>query len=427
MTGKTKAKAWWRRLARFIGPGFVSGASGDDPAGIATFSQAGAGFGYAMGWTMLFSFPLMSAVQYISGSIGAATGKGLAGNLRHRHPAWVLRALAILVFLSNTITVGADIGAMGAATGLLVPLQPFVFVLAYGILSVVLIALLKYESYSRYLKWLGLSLLAYVASAAVAGTDWQAALSGFFLPSFSADPRWIAIVVAILGTSISPYLVFWEASEEVQREKDKGRSHHRKALKRHPVSGPREQRRLRADTIFGMGISQLVGAFIIVTCAATLNTQGHTDIKSAAEAAAALRPIAGQFASFIFAAGIIGTGLLAVPVLAGSAGFALGEEFGWKVGLDLTPKRAKAFYGIIALATGLGVALNLVGINVIDFLIASAIINGIVELPVIVMMMLVARDRTVMGDFALTWPWKILGWLTLAVMAAAAAGMLLTL
>jgi NRAMP (natural resistance-associated macrophage protein)-like metal ion transporter len=425
MTGKTTSR--WRKLTRFIGPGFVSGASGDDPAGIATFSQAGAGFGYGMGWTMLFSFPLMSAVQYISGSIGAATGKGVAGNLKDRYPAWILQTLALLVFLSNTITVGADIGAMGAATALLIPLQPFVFVVAYGVLSVLLISFLKYRTYSRYLKWLGLSLLAYVASAAAAGTDWRAALTGFVLPTFSADPKWLAIIVAILGTSISPYLVFWEASQEVQREKDEGDSHHRKALKDHPVSGRHERRRLRADTIFGMAVSQLVGAFIIVTCAATLHQQGHTDIKSAAEAAAALEPIAGRLTSLIFAAGIVGTGLLAVPVLAGSAAFALGEEFGWKVGLDLTPRRAKAFYGIIALATGLGIALNLVGVNVIDFLIASAIINGIVELPVIVMMMLVARDRKVMGDFALTWPWRILGWLTLAVMAAAAAGMVLTL
>jgi NRAMP (natural resistance-associated macrophage protein)-like metal ion transporter len=418
---------WMRKCARLIGPGFVSGASGDDPSGIATFSQAGAGFGYSLGWTMLFSFPLMSAVQYISGSIGAATGKGLAGNLKGRYPAWVLTSLSVLVFVANTITVGADIGAMGAATNLLIPSEPFLFVAAYGIFSVLLISFLKYESYSRYLKWLGLSLLAYVASAIAAKTDWTSALAGFIVPSFSGDPKWVAIVVAILGTSISPYLVFWEASQEVQKEKDKGRTHHRKALKNHPSQGGKEKRRLRADTVFGMGVSQLVGAFIIVTCAATLNKQGHTDIKSAAEAAAALRPIAGKLTSLIFSAGIVGTGLLAVPVLAGSAAFALGEEFGWKVGLDMTPKRARAFYGIIALATAIGVALNLLGVNVITFLIASAIINGVVELPVIVMMMLVARQRSIMGDFAISLPWEILGWLTLAVMTAAAIAMALTL
>lgn len=418
---------WLRKCARLIGPGFVSGASGDDPAGIATFSQAGAAFGYPLGWTMLFSFPLMSAVQYISGCIGAATGKGLAGNLKGRYPAWILMSLSVLVFIANTITVGADIGAMGAATQLLIPLPAFVFVAAYGVLSVLLIAFLKYPNYSRYLKWLGLSLLAYVASAVVAKTDWPSALRGFFVPSFSASPKWIAIVVAILGTSISPYLVFWEASQEVQKEQDKGRKHRRKALKNKPAEGGKEQQRLRADTVFGMGVSQLVGAFIMVTCAATLNKEGHTNIKSAAEAAAALQPIAGTLASLIFSGGIIGTGLLAVPVLAGSAGFALGEEFGWKVGLDMTPKQAKAFYGIIALSTAIGVALNLLGVNVIQFLIASGIINGVVEVPVIAMMMLVARQKSIMGEFRISLAWEILGWLTLAVMTAAAVAMVLTL
>lgn len=415
----------WRKALNIIGPGFVAGAADDDPSGIATYSQAGAMFGYGLGWAILLCLPLMSAVQYISGRIGAATGNGLAGNLKANYPAWILYSLALLLFVANTINLGADIGAMAAATQLLVPLQPLLLVVAYGVASVLLIALLHYETYSRYLKWLGLSLLAYVASAIAAGTDWSKALSATFIPTLSTDPKWISIFVAIFGTTISPYLVFWESSQEVEKLKDV--RHGSPALKGKPSSGRKELGRLKIDTLFGMTVSQVIGLFILFTCAATLNKQGNTNIQSAAEAAAALKPVAGQLTSLVFAAGIVGTGLLALPVLAGSAAFAFGEAFGWKVGLSLDPGQAKAFYAVIALSTAIGIALNLFGVNVIKFLVVSAIINGVVELPVIVMMMLVAHNRKVMGEFVVPLGWAVVSWLTLAVMGVAVVAMFATM
>lgn len=415
----------FRDILKTLGPGFVTGASDDDPAGIATYSQAGATFGYALAWTELYSWPLMVSVQYVSGRIGAATGKGLAANLRSSYPAWIMYVLASLLFVANTINVGADIGAMAAAAKLIVPLPQFLFVAVFGIATVLLISFLKYESYSRYLKWLTLSLLAYLASAILAGTDWTKAGAGILIPSFSFDSKSLGMVVAVLGTTISPYLVFWESSHEVESRKEEDGKH--PALKDKPRKGKRELSRLRADTIVGMAMSNIVGLFIIVTCAATLHQQGSAEIKSAAEAAAALKPVAGQFASWIFAAGIVGTGLLAVPVLAGSAAFALGEGFGWRIGLNLTPKRAKAFYGIIALSVAIGIALNLLGVNIIKFLVATAIINGVVELPVIAMMMLVAQNRKLMGDFAIPWFWIVLGWLTVVVIGVAAIAAAATL
>ncbi len=415
----------FRDIVKTLGPGFITGASDDDPAGIATYSQAGAMFGYALAWTELYSWPLMISVQYVSGRIGAATGKGLAANLRSSYPAWILYVLTPLLFIANTINVGADIGAMAAAARLIVPLPTLLFVVAFGVATVLLISLLKYENYSHYLKWLSLSLLAYVASAVLAGTDWAKAGAGIAIPSFSFDSKSLGMVVAILGTTISPYLVFWESSNEVEDRKEKAGKE--AALKNEPRKGRREMRRLRSDTLVGMAMSNLVGLFIILTCAATLHQQGHTNIKSAAEAAAALKPVAGQFTSWIFAAGIVGTGLLAVPVLAGSAAFALGEGFGWRVGLELTPKRAKAFYGVIALSVAIGIVLNLVKVNIITFLVATAIINGIVEIPIIAMMLLVGQNRKLMGDFAIPWFWAVLGWLTVAVITLAAIATVATL
>lgn len=412
-----------QRIFATLGPGFITGASDDDPAGIATYSQIGAMFGYGMAWTLLFAFPLMSAVQYVSGVVGGATGKGLAGNLREHYPRWIIYVLAALLFIANVINVGADIGAMAAATTLLLPGPRFAYAAGYGVLTVLLISFLDYESYARYLKWLSLTLLAYVASAVAAGTDWGEALRSLFLPSVRWSGAFLGMLVAVLGTTISPYLVFWESSHEVEKVKDEGEG----ALKDEPAPGRREMRRLRADTLIGMGVSNVIGAFIVFTCAATLHAHGKTDIQSAQQAAEALRPFAGAATEWIFAAGIVGTGLLAVPVLAGSAAFSLGEGLGFRVGLDLTPARATAFYGVIALVTAIGVALNLLHVNVITFLVATAIINGVVELPVLLMMMLVARNRRIMGDFAISRTAATLGWLTLVVMTAAAAGMFATL
>jgi Mn2+/Fe2+ NRAMP family transporter len=271
------------------------------------------------------------------------------------------------------------------------------------------------------LKWLCLSLLAYVASAIAVGVDWRSALAGTFIPSFGRGS--FSLIVAILGTSISPYMVFWESADEVDRLKQQRGG---TVLRDKPSRGRREMHRLKLDNLVGMAVSQLVALFIIFTCAAALNQHGHTNVQSAAEAASALKPVAGSLTSLIFAAGIVGTGLLAVPILAGSAGFALGEAFGWKTGLSLEPKQAKGFYGVIALAAAIGIGLNFLKVNVIKFLVVAAIINGIVELPVIVMMMLVARNRKIMGEFAVSGVWLFLGWATLAAMLAAAVGMAAT-
>jgi NRAMP (natural resistance-associated macrophage protein)-like metal ion transporter len=414
-----------RKIFSVLGPGFVTGASDDDPAGIATYSQTGAMFGYSLAWTELYSWPLMISVQYVSGRIGAATGKGLAANLKSSYPAWILYVLTPLLFIANTINVGADIGAMGAAAKLIVPLPGLLFVIVFGVATVLLISFLGYDSYSKYLKWLTLSLLAYLASAILAGTDWAKAGAGVFIPSFSFDSKSLGMIVAVLGTTISPYLVFWESSHEVESRKAKDGKD--AALKDKPRKGKKEMKRLRTDTLVGMAMSNIVGLFIIVTCAATLHQQGHSDIKSAAEAAAALKPVAGQFATWIFAAGIVGTGLLAVPVLAGSAAFALGEGFGWRVGLDFNPKRAKAFYGIIAFSVAIGIVLNLIEVNIISFLVATAIINGVVEIPIIAMMLLVGQNRKLMGKFVIPRFWSILGWVTVGVITLSAVAALVTL
>jgi NRAMP (natural resistance-associated macrophage protein)-like metal ion transporter len=412
-----------RKVLNVIGPGFVSGISDDDPSGIATCSQAGAMFGYALSWTVLLSFPLMLGVQYTSSAIGAATGKGLAANLKAQYPAWISYVLCLLLFAANTINLGADLGAMGAATQLLVPVKPAVFAVVFGIASVLLISFAHFQNYSRYLKWLCLSLLAYVASAIAVRVDWRSALAGTFIPSFGSRSSSFSLIVAILGTSISPYMVFWESADEVDRLKQQRGG---TVLRDKPSRGRREMHRLKLDNLVGMAVSQLVALFIIFTCAAALNQHGHTNVQSAAEAASALKPVAGSLTSLIFAAGIVGTGLLAVPILAGSAGFALGEAFGWKTGLSLEPKQAKGFYGVIALAAAIGIGLNFLKVNVIKFLVVAAIINGIVELPVIVMMMLVARNRKIMGEFAVSGVWLFLGWATLAAMLAAAVGMAAT-
>lgn len=414
----------WRKVLNVIGPGFIAGAADDDPSGIATYSQAGATFGYGMSWTIILTFPMLTTVQYISARIGAASGQGIAANLKANYPKWIVLVLSVLLIVANTINIGADIAAMAAATQLLLPIATVVLVIGYGALSVFLIAFLHYENYSRYLKWLGLTLLAYVASAIAAGTDWSKALTATAIPSFSFEPNWLSLFVAVLGTTISPYLVYWEASQEVEREKDEKKD---PALKKDLKRGRKEMRRLTIDNVFGMFASEVIEIFIIYTCAATLNKHGQTNIESAAEAAAALKPIAGQLTSVIFALGIVGTGLLAVPVLAGSAAFAFGEEFGWKVGLSLNPKRAKAFHATIALSTAIGIGLNFIAINVIKFLVVSAIINGVVMLPVLVMMMLVAKNRKIMGDFILPRTWTVLGWGSLAIMTAGAAGMFATM
>jgi NRAMP (natural resistance-associated macrophage protein)-like metal ion transporter len=409
-------------LLQNLGPGLITGASDDDPSGIATYSQAGAQFGYAMGWTLLFSYPLMAAIQQISAQIGRVTGKGIAGNLRNHYPRPVLYVLVGLLLVANTINLGADLGAMGAALKLLIGGSDFLYMVLFGCASVLLETFARYSRYVSILKWLSLSLFAYVATVLISGVSlWQVA--GGLVPHLSLDGKYITMVVAILGTTISPYLFFWQANEEVENEEENPLS---KPLRQAPGQAPAELRRIRFDTYIGMGFSNLVALFIVLCTAATLHAHGVTDIQSSDQAAEALRPIAGRFAFAVFAAGIIGTGLLALPVLAGSAAYAVGEVFGWPVGLARRPLQARAFYGAIAGATFIGILLNFTPLDPIKALFWSAVVNGVVAVPVMVMIMLMAASPKIMGRFYLSRRLKFMGWLATFVMAVASVGMFAT-
>ena len=410
------------RLIQIMGPGLITGASDDDPSGIATYSQAGAQFGYAMGWTLLFSYPLMVAIQQISAQIGRVTGRGIAGNLKQYYPRSVLYGLIGLLLVANTINLGADLGAMGAALKLLIGGPNLLYVLGFGVLSVLLEVFARYARYVSILKWLSLSLFAYVATVLISGVSWTEVLKGL-IPHPTLDSKYITMVVAILGTTISPYLFFWQANSEVEEEQESAVS---KPLIEDPDQAPGELRRIRLDTYIGMGFSNLVALFIILCTAATLNAHGVMDIETSSQAAEALRPIAGKFAFAVFAIGIIGTGLLALPVLAGSAAYALGEVFDWPVGLAHQPQRAKAFYATIAIATGVGVLLNFTPLDPIKALFWSAVINGVVAVPVMAMIMVMAAKPTIMGGFVLSKSLKAMGWLATFVMAAATIGMIAT-
>jgi NRAMP (natural resistance-associated macrophage protein)-like metal ion transporter len=411
------------KLADIMGPGLISGASDDDPSGIATYSQAGAQFGYAMGWTLLLTYPLMCAIQQISADIGRVTGRGLGGNLRRHYSGWLLYGIVGLLIIANVINIGADLGAMAAALQLLVggPLLPYVVGFAVG--TVLLEIFLRYSRYVSVLKWLTLSLFAYVATVFVVGVPWRIVAWHMLVPDIAFSSDYITVVVAVFGTTISPYLFFWQASQEVA---DIQEQPHAKALLRAPTQAPHELRRIRLDTYVGMAFSNLVALFIMLTTAATLHAHGITNIATSSQAAEALRPMAGRFAFTVFALGIIGTGLLALPVLAGSAATALGEALGWKVGLSRKPRQSRAFYGAIAVATLFGVALNMSAVDPVKALFWSAVLNGVVAVPVMVMMMLMAVRRDVMGCFTIGPVLRWLGWLATLVMAAAAAGMVAT-
>src|SRR2546430_10838129 len=329
------------RLIRVLGPGLITGASDDDPSGIATYSQAGAQFGFAIAWTMLFSYPLMVAIQQISARIGRTTGKGIAGNLRQHYPNWLLQGIVALLFIANTINIGADLGAMADALRLLIGAPQLLHVIFFAALCAVLQVFMDYTRYVSVLKWLTLSLFAYFGTIMVVQIPWAEAARGFFVPTFSADASFWTTVVAVLGTTISPYLFFWQASQEVE---DIRAEPERKPLVKAPRQGPDAIERIRLDTYVGMALSNLVALAIVVTTAATLHAGGITDISTSSEAAEALRPVAGPFAFTLFALGIVGTGLLAVPVLAGSAAYAIGEARRGAVGLGRKPPKGKAVY-----------------------------------------------------------------------------------
>jgi NRAMP (natural resistance-associated macrophage protein)-like metal ion transporter len=418
-----KPVSWLRKTLKIFGPGLVTGAADDDPSGIATYSSVGAQFGYGMLWTMPLIFPFMAAIQEISARMGRVTGRGIAGNMRRFYSAWMLYVVIVFLIIANIINLGADIGAMGAAVNLLVGGPALLYCVLFTLLSVVLQIRIPYQTYSRILKWMTFSLFTYVGTIFVVQINWPEVLRGTLVPTISLKGDYLAALIAVLGTTISPYLLFWQAGEEVEQMESEPKE---KPLKKAPEQGPEQLRRIKIDTYVGMGFSNLIAYFIILTAAATLHAHGKTEINSAAEAAQALKPIAGPLAAFLFSLGVIGTGLLALPVLGGSAAYALGEALKWRVGLERKAKEAKAFYSVLAVATLIGLALNFTKLDPIKALVWAAIINGITAAPVMCFTMLLGSRRKVMGAFTLPIYLKILGWAGTGIMALSAVGMILT-
>ena len=398
-----------------LGPGLITGAADDDPSGIGTHSQVGAQFGYGLSWTFLFSFPLMVAIQEVAAEIGRVTGAGIARNLRRHYPRPLLILMVGLLLVANIVNLGADLAAMGAAFGLLVGGPLGLYTLLFGVICVVIEVWLSYERYSAVLKWTTLSLFAYVAVVFVAQVSWGEALTSLVVPRIEWTGAYATAVVAILGTTISPYLFFWQAGQEIEEQK----RHKAKPLCITPKDAGPELKRIRIDTLTGMAFSSIVSLAIVFATAATLHANGVRDIETSAQAAEALRPIAGNFAFALFALGIIGTGLLAVPVLAGSAAYAVTEMFGIAGSLDAKPMKARLFYGTIAVTTMLGVSLQYVGIDPARALYWAAVVNGVLAAPLMVMMMLIVRNPRAMGRLTLGRRATITGWTATAVMAVA--------
>jgi Mn2+/Fe2+ NRAMP family transporter len=402
--------------------GLITGASDDDPSGIGTYAQAGAAFGFQLGWTLVLSFPLMVVIQEISARIGRTTGRGIAGNLRQHYPNWLLQSIVTLLFVANTLNIGADLGAMAESTRLIWPHASGAFlILLFGVLCTVLEIFVSSESYVRFLKWLTLVLLSYFAVLLVVHVPWAEAVRGLVWPNLSLRPAFWLMVLAILGTTISPYLFFWQAAQEAEDTRQHPR---RVPLRSRPAQGPSALARIRLDTFIGMGFSNLVGLAILITTGATIHAAGVRDIGSAADAAQALRPLAGTFACALFALGIVGTGLLAVPVLAASAAFAVGEARRWPVGLARRPRQARAFYTTIAAATLLGALANVAAVNAMRALVWVAVINGIVAVPVMALLMLMACNKRILGPFTVSRLWQTLGWIATGVMAVVTLGYL---
>jgi NRAMP (natural resistance-associated macrophage protein)-like metal ion transporter len=408
-----------KRLGHALGPGLITGASDDDPSGIGTYAQAGAQHGFATLWTTLAMLPMQVAVQYMCAKIGLVTGKGLAGVLREHYPRALYPAVIALV-IANTLNAGADIGAIAAAIGMLVPVAPIMFVVpvSFGIIGLQVFG--SYHLIDKVFRWLALALLAYIGSALFARPDLMAVLGGTLIPTIRLDPAYLGILVALLGTTISPYLFFWQASQEVEEQISIGRRHlrHRQGASRF------ELRYALWDTMAGMVFSEVVAYFIILATGATLFTSGHTDVASATDAAQALRPLAGDWSVLLFAIGLIGSGVLAVPVLTGSAAYGVSEALGWRSGLSRSPRRAPGFYAVIVAATLVGMAINFLGINPITALVLSAVLNGIVAAPLIVLVLLVSNSRAAMGVRTNGRLLNIVGWATAAVMGLAAVGLI---
>jgi NRAMP (natural resistance-associated macrophage protein)-like metal ion transporter len=407
----------FRRFFSNLGPGLITGAADDDPSGISTYSVAGAAFGYVSLWTALFSFPLMTAVQLMCARLGLVTGLGLAGVIRRRYPPWVLWSACALLVVANVINIAADLGGMAEATMMVTGAAVALMVPVFGVVIVSLLMWSSYRTIARVFKWLTLVLLAYVLTAFVAHVDWRLALQATVIPHMEWSRAFFSVLVAILGTTISPYLFFWQAAQEVEEERTKGRNLARRG------TTPRELHACRTDVTIGMFASNAIMYFIIMTTAATLHAHGKTHIATAQEAAEALRPLAGAGAYWLFTLGLIGTGMLAVPVLAGSCAYAIAEALAWRGSLDRRPRQAKSFYVVLAVAMALGIALNYAGLNAIKLLFTTAVVNGILAPPLILIILLLTRDRTVMGDAVNSRIVAFLGWLAFVVMVVAALGL----
>ncbi|HEX8694720.1 MAG TPA: Nramp family divalent metal transporter [Longimicrobium sp.] len=415
--GKHRLRGFFRHL----GPGLITGAADDDPSGVSTYSTAGAQFGFALLWTAPAVLPLMSAVQLMCARVGMCSGRGLSGVLRAYYPRWVLWASVLLLLVANTVNIGADLGAMAAVSSMLTGVPSLLLVPVFAAAILALLVFASYPVIARVFKWLTLVLFAYVASAFLARPDWGEVLRSTVLPRVAWDREYLLALVAILGTTISPYLFFWQAAEEVEEEKAMGRT----TLEQRRGASERALRHARTDTVTGMTVSVVVFYFIVLTTGATLHARGITDIQTAEQAAQALRPLAGSAASLLFSLGIVGTGMLGVPVLAGSAALAVAEAEGWPAGMSERPTRAGRFYAVMALALGAGMAMDYLGIEPIRMLFGAAVVNGLLAPPLIFVILLVCNDRRVMGEHTNGFWLNALGLLAGLLMAGAAVALLL--
>jgi NRAMP (natural resistance-associated macrophage protein)-like metal ion transporter len=406
----------------YIGPGLVTGASDDDPSGIATYSQAGAQFGFATLWMTLFSYPFMCVIQEISARIGRVTGVGISANIRRAFPRPVVYGVVAMLLVSSIFNLGADLGAMGESAHMLFGGPAWAYLLVLGLASIALQIWVPYTRYVQYLKFLAISLLAYVVTAFVVHIDWRAALAATLVPPvkmFHGD--YLTMIVAVLGTTISPYLFFWQASQEAEEVQARPEE---KSLREDPSQARKQLIRIRVDTYTGMAASNAVAFFIMLTTAATLHTKGHEHIETAVQAAQALEPLAGRFAYILFATGIIVTGLLALPVLAGAAAYAVGEAMNWRVGLEMKPARATKFYATLGVATLVGLVLNFIHFDPIKSLFIAAVINGVLAAPVMVLIMVMTQRHQVMGRFTIPFYLRTIGWLGTGAMFAASIAFL---
>ena len=420
--GRT-SRHWLRRFFSILGPGLTSGAADDDPSGISTYSIAGAQFGLATLWTALLTIPLMISVQLMCARVGMVTGRGLAGVIRTQHPKWVLWMACLLLIVANVVNIAADLAGMAETTGMITGVNAYFFTPLYTALMVGLLFWSSYRRIANILKWLALVLFAYVVAAFLSHPNWAAVIRFTVMPHIALSSGYLATLVAIFGTTISPYLFFWQAAQEVEEDKGKGRT----TLKQRRGATDKELSNSEIDVVTGMLFSNLIMFFIILTTATTLNTHGKTAIVSARQAAEALRPLAGDGAYWLFALGIIGTGLLSVPVLAGSTAYAIAEGAGWRHSLESKPRSAPRFYGVLGFAMLLGLVLNYLHFDAMAMLFWSAVVNGGLAPPLIVLVVVLTSDRKVMGDRVSSPLLRGLGWATAVVMTLAAGAMLVAL